>query len=73
MLWWLLLFMLSSVAQYDLELWIEAIAVNSSPQAVPIEAALDIALEVLPELVHAGMLGGSPAVAEPVRRHRPSS
>lgn len=55
MLWWLLLFMLSSVARYDPELWIEAIAVNSSPQAVPIEAALDMAVEVLPELILAAI------------------
>lgn len=51
MLWWLLLFGLSSVARYDPELWVKTIDVNESPQAVPIEDALDLALEVLPELV----------------------
>lgn len=57
MLWWLLLFMLSNVARYDPEVWIDALAVNSSTQAVPIEAVLDIALEVLPELILAGIIG----------------
>ena len=58
MLWWLLLFMLSSVARYDPELWIDALSVDSSTEAVPIEAALDIALEVLPELILTGITGG---------------
>jgi hypothetical protein len=51
MLWWALLFGLSSVARYDPELWVAALDVNNSEQAVPIEAALDIALEALPELI----------------------
>ncbi len=51
MLWWVLLFGLSSIARYDPELWIAALDVNNSPLAVPIEAALDAALEALPELI----------------------
>jgi hypothetical protein len=51
MLWWALLFGLSSVARYDPELWICALDVNNSALAVPIEAALDTALEALPELI----------------------
>jgi hypothetical protein len=51
MLWWLLLFGLSTIARYDPELWVGALDVNSSEQAVPIEAALDEALEALPELI----------------------
>lgn len=51
MLWWALLFGLSSVARYEPELWIGALDVNRSPLAVPIEAALDAALEALPDLI----------------------
>jgi hypothetical protein len=51
MLWWALLFGLSSIARYDPELWIAALDVNDSHLAVPIEAALDAALEALPELI----------------------
>jgi hypothetical protein len=51
MLWWVLLFGLSSIARYDPELWIAALDVNNSQLAVPIEAALDTALEALPELI----------------------
>jgi hypothetical protein len=51
MLWWALLFGLSSIARYDPETWVGALAVNDSDLAVPIEAALDIALEVLPDLI----------------------
>lgn len=51
MLWWALLFGLSSIARYDPETWVAALAVNDSELAVPIEAALDAALEALPELI----------------------
>jgi len=51
MLWWVLLFGLSNIARYDPELWVGALDVNNSQLAVPIEAALDIALEALPELI----------------------
>lgn len=51
MLWWVLLFALSSIARYDPELWIAALDVNNSQLAVPVEAALDAALEALPELI----------------------
>jgi hypothetical protein len=51
MLWWLLLFILSNAARYDPELWTNALAVNTSQEAVPLEAALDIALDLVPELV----------------------
>lgn len=57
MLWWALLFGLSSVARYEPELWIDALEVNSSPLAVPIEAALDAALEALPELILSALTG----------------
>jgi hypothetical protein len=51
MLWWVLLFSLSSIARYDPELWVSALDVNNSQLAVPVEAALDVALEALPELI----------------------
>jgi hypothetical protein len=51
MLWWALLFGLSSIARYDPETWVRALAVNESEFAVPIEAALDAALEALPDLI----------------------
>ncbi len=57
MMWWILLFGLSSVARYDPELWVAALDVNASPQAVPIEAALDIALDALPELIFEALVG----------------
>jgi hypothetical protein len=46
-----LLFELPNIARYDPELWVAALDVNTSKQAVPIEAALDEAFDVLPELV----------------------
>jgi hypothetical protein len=55
MLWWVLLFGLSSVARYDPELWVAALDVNRSKQAVPIEAALAEALIALPELILAAL------------------
>jgi hypothetical protein len=57
MLWWVLLLGLSSVARYDPELWIYALDVNTSKQAVPIEAALDVALVALPELILEALVG----------------
>lgn len=51
MLWWALLFGLSSIARYDPETWIGALSVNDSELAVPIEAALDAALDALPDLI----------------------
>jgi YaaC-like protein len=57
MLWWLLLFGLSSIARYDPELWIAALNTNNSRLAVPIEAALDAAVEALPELILDALAG----------------
>ena len=57
MLWWMLLLGLSSVARYDPELWISALDVNCSEQAVPIEAALDAALVALPDLILDALVG----------------
>jgi hypothetical protein len=57
MLWWVLLFGLSGIARYDPELWIGALDANNSRLAVPIEAALDTALEALPDLILDALTG----------------
>jgi hypothetical protein len=57
MLWWILLLGLSSVARYDPEVWVAALDVNTSQQAVPIESALDAAVDALPELILQSLLG----------------
>lgn len=59
MLWWALLFGLSSIARYDPETWVAALAVNDSELAVPIEAALEAALDVLPELILDALADGA--------------
>jgi hypothetical protein len=51
MLWWVLLFGLSMVARYDPEVWVATLDVNESSLAVPLEAALDLATDVLPEMI----------------------
>jgi hypothetical protein len=55
MQWWLLIFGLSLFARYHPELWAHALAVDSSPQAVPLEAILDRALDTIPQLVLNGL------------------
>jgi len=57
MLWWLLLFGLSVFARYHPELWAEALDVDASEHAVPLEGLLDGALETVPSLVHDVLLG----------------
>lgn len=51
MLWWILLFGLSTIARYDPELWIAALAINDSTDATALETTLDIAAELLPTLI----------------------
>jgi YaaC-like Protein len=57
MLWWVLLFGLSIFARYHPNLWLEALQVESSEIAVPLEAVLDTALSVIPAMVHHELLG----------------
>jgi hypothetical protein len=52
MTWWLLLFGLSIFARYHPGLWADALNVDRSPVAVPLEAVLDHALGLLPRLVY---------------------
>jgi hypothetical protein len=49
--WWALLFALSMLARYEPASWISHLDVDVSPDAVPLEAALDEALGACPELI----------------------
>ncbi len=49
--WWTLLFGLSMLARYEPVGWATALDVESSELAVPLEELLDIALELVPELI----------------------
>jgi hypothetical protein len=60
MLWWALLFGLSIVARYHPGPWARALAVEGSSQAVPLEALLEKAIEVLPPLVYEAIFSKSP-------------
>lgn len=56
MMWWVLLFGLSLFARYEPELWMEALDVDQSPLAVPLEAVLQQALVAVPALLHEELL-----------------
>jgi hypothetical protein len=56
MTWWILLFGLSVFARYEPELWMEALDVNQSPLAVPLESVLQRALVAVPALLHEELL-----------------
>lgn len=49
--WWALLFALSMLARYEPASWISALDADASPNAVPLETALDHALDTCPELI----------------------
>ena len=49
--WWALLFALSMLARYEPASWVSHLDVDVSPNAVPLEAALDEALGTCPELI----------------------
>jgi hypothetical protein len=57
MLWWVLLFGLSLLARYKPALWAQALAVDRSDRAVPLEVLLDQAVEALPALVYSALIG----------------
>jgi hypothetical protein len=52
MTWWTLLFGLSIFARYHPEMWAEALDVDQSKTAVPLEAILDSAMSALPRLIY---------------------
>lgn len=56
MMWWVLLFGLSIFARYHPGVWAQTLDVDESEHAVPLEAVLDRAVDVLPGLVHAALL-----------------
>ena len=51
MTWWAVLYGLSMLARYHPVEWVRALDLDSSPVSVVLEATLDVALEVVPELV----------------------
>jgi hypothetical protein len=51
MTWWVLLFGLSMLARYHPAPWTNALRPDESQDAVPLEAALDEALDAIPELL----------------------
>jgi hypothetical protein len=55
MTWWTLLYGLSMLARYHPGEWTSALRVDDSPETVPLEAALDVALEVVPHFVLEGL------------------
>jgi hypothetical protein len=57
MSWWVLLFGLSIFARYHPSVWMEALEVDNSELAVPLEGVLDSALHTIPALVHHELLG----------------
>lgn len=57
LLWWALLFALSSLGRYEPGLWSRALEVDESPLAVPLEAALAEAIVAIPQLVYSAIVG----------------
>ncbi len=55
LLWWLLLYGFSILARYEPAHWVRLLDVDASSWAVGIESALDVAVEVVPELVLRGI------------------
>jgi hypothetical protein len=51
------LFGLSLLARYKPALWVQALAVDRSDRAVPLEVVLDQAVEALPALVYSALIG----------------
>ena len=56
MLWWVLLFGLSIFARYEPGLWGQALDVSRDVHAVPLEALLEKALDLMPSLVYEPLL-----------------
>jgi hypothetical protein len=51
LIWWALLFALSMLARYEPASWTSSLDVDVSPNAVPLEAVLDEALDTCPALI----------------------
>jgi hypothetical protein len=72
MLWWVLLFALSMVARYDPELWIDALNVNDSVLAVPLEGVLRTAVARVPALVYDALTAPLPEPSVPSEGNQPN-
>jgi hypothetical protein len=57
MTWWALLYGLSMLARYHPAPWTEALRADKSRDAVPLEIAMDEALEAVPHLVLEALKG----------------
>jgi hypothetical protein len=51
LVWWSVLFALSMLARYEPASWTKLLDVDSSPDAVPLEALLNEALDTCPQLI----------------------
>ena len=71
MSWWVLLYGLSMVARYHPALWADALTVDESTRAVPLESLLEQAVEVLPELVYQPMCATPYPIPERLRARSP--
>ena len=58
--WWAVLFTLSMLARYHPVEWAEALDVDRSPSAVILEKTMEVALEIVPQLVLEGIRAGPP-------------
>lgn len=58
MLWWVLLFGLSALARYEPVAWQAALDLDRSPAADPLMELLDMALEIVPDLLYEAVVNG---------------
>ncbi len=52
LVWWAVLFALSTLARYEPTAWRRITSIDISEDAAPVEHLLNVALDVLPELIH---------------------
>jgi hypothetical protein len=56
MTWWSLLYGLSMLARYEPDTWTQALDIDQSPLAMPLEALLEVALTSVPHHVLKALL-----------------
>lgn len=56
-LWWLVLFGLSNIARYEPDVWVRTLDVDQNALAVPVESAMEEALDSIPHLVLEAIFG----------------
>ena len=66
MTWWLITYTISELARYEPERWVNALKVDSSHDAVPLERCMDTAIDVIPDLVLAGILDAARGLSKQV-------